>query len=194
MQGKIFFIVWVSWAWKWTLIENLRNIWDNRFYFPLSYKSRQIRETEKNWVDAWFISNEEFEKSIYNWEFLEYAKVYWLESYYWAKYSDLIDNWINKWKIVIKEVDMEWLLILKNQRPELDSFYKSIFLTIPLDLQIERIKSRWATMSEKELEERRKTAKKEIKEAQKYCDYIIDTWNKTKEEVLAEAVEIIKKW
>lgn len=183
----------ISGAGKGTLIDNLKNLHDDRFYFPLSYKSRTIRETEIDWVDAWFVSREEFEESIKSWEFLEYAKVYWLEDYYGTKFSDVIDNWVNKWKIVIKEVDMEGLLILKKDKPELAKYYKTIFLTIPLELQIERIQARWAYMSEIELEERRKTAVKEIEEARKNCDYIIDTWGKSKEEVLEEVLGIIKE-
>lgn len=183
--------MWVSGAWKGTLIENLKKLHNDRFYFPLSYKSRQIRETETNWVDAWFITRSEFEKSIKNWEFLEYAKVYGLDDYYGTKYNDVIENWVKKWKMVIKEVDMEGLLILKKDKPELSEFYKTIFLTIPLELQIERIKSRWAYMSEIELEERKKTAIREKEEAIKNCDYIIDTWGKSKEKVLEEVLKII---
>lgn len=193
MDWKIFFIMWVSWAWKGTLIENLKNIHDERFYFPLSYKSRAIRETETNWGDAWFVTREEFEKSIKNWEFLEWAKVYGLDDYYGTKYSDIIDNWVNKWKTVIKEVDMEWLLIIKKERPEIEWKYKSIFLFVSPDIQLDRIKSRWSYMLETELEERRKTAIKEIEEAKMNCDYIIDTWDKSIETVLEEVLSIIKK-
>jgi hypothetical protein len=46
-------------------------------------------------------------------------------------------------------------------------------------------------MSEDELKERRKTAIKEIEEAKKYCDYIIDTSDKTIDVVLKQALEII---
>jgi len=184
--------MWISWAWKWTLIRNLKNLNDDKFYFPLSYKSRQIRETEINWVDAWFVSQEEFENGIKNNEFIEYAKVYGLNSYYWTKYTDIIENWINKWKLVVKEIDMEWLLILRKKKPEFTNYYKTIFLTIPLELQIERIKARWVFMSEEELRERRKAAINEIEEAKKHCDYIIDTSDKTKDEVLNQALEIIK--
>lgn len=190
-MGKIFFIMWISGAWKGTLIANLKNLHDDRVYFPLSYKSRQIRETEINWVDAWFVSREDFEQSIKNHDFLEYAKVYGLDDYYGTKYSDVIDNWLNKWKIVIKEVDMEGLLIIKKERLEIEWKYKSIFLFVSPEIQLERIKARWAYMSETELEERRKTAVKEIEEAKNNCDYVIDTWWKSREEVLEDVLKII---
>jgi hypothetical protein len=47
-------------------------------------------------------------------------------------------------------------------------------------------------MSDEELEKRKITAIKELEEAKKYCDYIIDTSDKTKDEVLNQALEIIK--
>ncbi len=193
MTWKIFFIMWVSWAWKWTLIKNLKNLNNDRFYFPLSYKSRQIRETETNWVDACFVSQEEFENDIRNNEFIEYAKVYGLNSYYWTKYKDIIENWINKWKLVVKEIDMEWLLILKNTKIELAWLYKTIFLTVPFEIQTDRIKARWVFMSNEELEKRKITAIEELEEAKKYCDYIIDTSDKTKDEVLNQVFGIINK-
>jgi guanylate kinase len=203
--------MWVSGAWKWTLIKNLKNLEDNGLFFPLSNKSRKKRESEINWIDACFISRKEFEESIERGEFLEYAKVYWLNEYYWTKYCDVIDNWINKWKIVIKELDMLWLEILKEKEKEIVNYlskfkelkrweniifwdyFKTIFLTIPLEIQAERIKSRWAYMSELELKERSKTAILEIEKAKKSCDYFINTWWKSKEEVLCEVIEIIWK-
>lgn len=192
MTWKIFFIMWISWAWKWNLITNLKNLNDEKFIFPLSYRSRPIRETEQNWVDSWFVTKEEFEKSIKAWEFIEYKKHYWLEHYYGTKYADVIENWIDKWKTVIKEIDMWWLLILKNEKPELHNFYKTIFLTVPFDIQADRIKARWVYMSDEELKKRKITAIEELENAKIHCDYIIDTSEKTKEEVLQETLEIIK--
>lgn len=191
MTWKIFFIMWISWAWKWNLITNLKNTNDEKFIFPLSYRSRPIRETEKNWVDSRFVTKEQFEDSIKAGEFIEYKKHYWLEHYYWTKYTDVIENWIKKWKIVIKEIDMWWLLILKDENSELQNFYKTIFLTVPFEVQEARIKKRWVFMSKDELEKRKITAIQELENAKKYCDYIIDTWKKTKEEVLKNVLDFI---
>lgn len=186
--------MWISWAWKWNLITNLKNTKDSKFIFPLSYRSRPIRETEKNWVDSWFVTKEQFEDSIKAWEFLEYKKHYWLEHYYGTKYADVIENWINKWKIVIKEIDMWWLLILKNEKPELNNSYKTIFLTVPFEVQEARIKKRWVFMSKEELEKRKLTAIEEIKNAKIHCDYMIDTSDKSKEEVLKKVLDFINSY
>jgi len=186
--------MWFSWAWKWTLIRNLKNLNDNRFYFPLSYRSRQMRETEVNWVDSWFITREEFKKSIEAWDFLEFGQPYGLPDYYWTKFIDVIDNWVNKWKNVIKEIEMNWLLSLENNKPELKKYYKTIFLIVPFEVQEARIKTRWVFMSKDELDKRKKTAIQELENAKKHCDYIIDTSKKTKEDTLNNFLEIIKNY
>lgn len=189
-MGHIFFIMWVSWAWKWTLIKKL-NKSDLDLHIPLSYKTRAIREGEIDWVDSNFISKEEFFNSIEKWEFLEYAIVYDGADYYGTKFIDVIDNWIKKWKIVIKELDINWLKILRSNRPELDNFYTTIFLNIPSDILVKRIESRWALMTNEELDRRINTSIMEENEAKEICDFIIDA-TKDKEEVFREVLEVIK--
>lgn len=190
MKWHIFFILWVSWAWKWTLIENLKKQ-DIDLHIPLSYKSRAIRETEVNHVDAHFISKEEF----FNWielnEFLEYAIVHETD-YYGTKYEDVIENWIEKWKIVVKELDINWLKRLRKEKPNFDTFYTTVFLDIPVNILKTRIESRWALMSDDELERRLNSAINEEKESEDLCDYILDA-TKTPEEVCFEFLEIMKK-
>ncbi|NDK08305.1 guanylate kinase [Candidatus Gracilibacteria bacterium] len=194
MTGKIFFIMGISGAGKGNLITNLKNTKDSKFIFPLSYRSRPIRETEKNGVDSWFVTKEQFEDSIKAGEFLEYKKHYGLEHYYGTKYADVIENGINKGKIVIKEIDMGGLLILKNEKPELNNSYKTIFLTVPFEVQEARIKKRGVFMSKEELEKRKLTAIEEIKNAKIHCDYMIDTSDKSKEEVLKKVLDFINSY
>ncbi len=188
-MGHIFFIMWISWAWKGTLLKWLKDS-DFDFYIPLSYKTREIRNTEKNGVDAHFISVEEFKKSIENHEFLEYAIVHGIE-YYWTKYEDVIDNWIKKWKIVIKELDIHWLKRLKKEKTELNKDYTTIFLNIPVELLKSRIEKRWDNISKDELERRISSALTEEKEARLYCDFMLDA-TQSPEDVKKEVLQIIK--
>lgn len=187
----IYFIMWVSWAWKWTLISNIKKLKLPNIYFPLSYKTRQIRENETNWVDAWFITREDFFSQVQYWKFLEYALVYWLD-YYWTKYEDIIEKWINKWKIVIKEIDINGLIELKRNKPELDSRYTTIFLNMPSETLTQRIKKRWVFMSNDELEKRINTSITELNRSKELCNYIIDA-TKTPDEILRDFLEIINK-
>ena len=191
MKNKwhIYFIMWISGSWKWTLINNLKklNLW---LHIPLSYKTRKKRDFEVNWVDAYFISKEEFENSIKNNEFLEYAIVH-KKDYYGTKYEDVIENWINKWKKVVKELDIHWLKRLLKEKPELRPYFTTIFLNIPVNILKERIKKRWEKISKEELKAREESAIMEEQEARKYCDYMLDA-TQTPEKILNEVLEIIK--
>ena len=187
-KWHIYFIMWLSWSGKWTLINNLKKEKLN-LHIPLSYKSRKPREFESHWVDSYFISKQEFENSIDNKDFIEYAIVYWLD-YYWTKFVDVIDNWINLWKIVIKELDILWLKRLEKNHPEYREFYTTIFLNIPVNKLRERLDKRWDNATEEVLKAREKSAIMEEQEARKYCDYMLDA-TQSPEKVLREVLDII---
>ena len=188
-KWHIYFIMWVSWAGKWTLINWLKNK-KLDLHIPLSYKSRKKREFEIDWKDAYFISVEDFKKAIKNNEFLEYAIVHWVD-YYWTKYDDVILNWIEKWRKVIKELDVLWLKRLIKEKPELESDYTTIFLNIPVKKLRERIKKRWENINEEELVRREESAIMEEKEARLLCDYMLDA-TQSPDKVLQEVLDIIK--
>lgn len=185
----IYFIMWVAWSWKWTLISNFKKINFDNVLFPISYKTRPIRETEINWIDSWFISREDFFSWVQSWEFLEYALVHNLD-YCWTKFKDVIDNWVKLWFKVIKELDINWLEELLKNRQDLNWLYTTIFLNIPTDVLIKRIEKRGAFMSSEELALRIDSAIMEEKKAREICDYIIDA-RKTETEVLDEFLKII---
>jgi len=190
-KGHIFFIMGISWAGKGTLIEWLKQQEDIELEFLKSYVTRPIREWEIPWNIYNFISLEEFKKWIENDEFLEYELNHWLH-YYWTKYSDLVENWIDKWKNVLKEIEVKWLRNIFENNHQLKDNITSIFLDISEETLIERINKRWAYMSEEELENRKKSLKLEKKESVLICDYIIDTTHNSKEETLNKVLEIIK--
>ncbi len=192
-KGHIFFIMWVSWAWKGTLIHNLKKQKELDVIFLKSYVTRPIRKWEIAGDKYNFISLEEFKKWVDSWYFLEYELNHGLH-YYWTKHKDVVENWINKWKIVLKEIDVKWLKNIFSNNEYLKKHITSIFLDISEDTLIERIKMRWAEMSEEELQNRRDSLKLEKKDSKLHCDYIIDTSNKSKEETLEAALKIIKKY
>jgi len=181
--------MWVSWAGKWTLINSLKNT-DLDLHIPLSYKSRSKRDFEVDGKDAYFISVEEFRLSIERNEFLEYAIVHWVD-YYWTKYDDVILNWIEKGKIVIKELDVLWLKRLIKEKPELEDYYTTIFLNIPVKKLRERIEKRGEKIEEEELLRREKSAIMEEKEARLLCDYMLNA-TQSPEKILNEVLDIIK--
>ena len=189
-KGHLFFVMWVSGAGKGTLIEGVKNT-DLNLHFPLSYKTRPKREFEINWVDAHFVSTLEFEKGIENNEFLEHAIVH-KTDYYGTKLKEVVEEWIEQWKIVIKEIDVLWLeKIIKNNSLDKNN-YSTIFLNIDIEILKERIQIRWDKISEKQLKNRVESSYNEIKIAEKICDYILDA-SKTQVDVLQEFLNIIKK-
>lgn len=191
-QGHIFFIMWISWAWKGTLIENLKKQKEIDLFFAKSYVTRPMREWETDGNIYNFISLKEFELYIKNNEFLEYELNHGL-NYYWTKYKDIIDEWINKWYFVIKEIEVKWLNNIFKNHPNLKKHITSIFLDISKKTLEERIKKRWAYMSDEELKNRIKSLKLEKKESKIICDFIINTTNNTKDDTLNETLKIIKK-
>lgn len=190
MTWKIFFIMWVSWAWKWTLVENLKKQTKIKFDFIKSYVTREIRPWEIDGNIYHFISMDEFKKSIEKGEFIEYKFVHNL-NYYWTKKKELIEDWIEKWKNLIKEIEIEWLKDIFKNHPELKAHIKTIFLEISKETYKKRIIARQWQVDEIELENRAISLEKEKKEAQIYCDFILNTENSTKEETLNKVLDFI---
>lgn len=188
-RWHIYFIMGTSGSWKWTLRKNLENEKFESIDFLKSYVSRPKRPWEIDGDVYHFISKEEFLKWVDEWVFLEYAFVH-KKDYYWTKKKDVIENWVNKWKKVIKELDMNGLILLKEKYPELSNDYTSIFLDLPIEQFKERIESRWVDMWEQEYNNRAESLEAERKEAVNNCDYIIDA-TLSPEEVLEKIKKII---
>lgn len=187
-KWHIYFISWFAWAWKWTLIKWLLESNIDNLELSISYKTREARKWEILWVDYNKLTIEEFKLAIENKEFLEYNFVH-NQAYYWTKYSDVIDNWINKWKIILKEMDILTLPKLLKERPDLRKHFTYIFLYIPIEIIKERMKKRWDDVEWEDFLNRIKSAKKE-KELLYLADYIIDR-TKSESEVLNEVKQII---
>ncbi len=187
----IYFIMWLTGSWKGTLIKNLKNLNLEDIIFPLSYRTREPRKGEIRWVDSHFISKEKFVTWINKGEFLEYATVHWTD-YYGTKYKDVLENWINLGKIVIKEIDILWLKKLRREKPELDSKYSTIFLNIPNSILEERIEARWVFMCNEEFARRKNSAIIEEEEISKICTFEIDA-TLSQELVVEKFLKIIKK-
>lgn len=182
----IYFILGISGSGKSTLISNIKKLNIPNLENPLSYKTRAKRDFEIDWVDAFFLSKEEFLKQIDDWEFLEYAIVHG-DDYYGTKWEQ-IEKALKNWKSVLKELDLNWLIKLKEERKDLD--YKTIFLDLPIDNLEERILQRQSNIDKEELEIRLKNAFIEEENLRKLCDYDIDA-TLSEEEILKEVLKII---
>lgn len=184
----VFFICWISWAGKGTLIKWLLNENIKNLEFVLSCKTREPRNWEIIWKDYIKLSFEEFQKWIDSQEFLEYNFVH-NQDYYWTRKTDIIENWIEKWKILLKEIDILIVPTLHKAMKGYENNYSIIFLDLPIETIKERMASRWDDTWWEDYKNRVNSASKE-KEFLHLVDFVIDA-TKPQAQVLKETKDII---
>lgn len=137
--------------------------------------TRKPREGEKDGVDYYFLSEEEFLKRIEKDYFLEWAKVY---KYYYGTPKEEVERITSKGKDALLIIDVQGAFQVKKKLPNAIA----IFLLPP---SFEELKRRLLKRGEKEIELRLEWAKSEIPCA-KFFDYVVVN------DVLERAVEEIK--
>ncbi len=138
--------------------------------------TRKPRPGEKNGVDYFFLSKEEFERKIKEGAFLEYAVVH--GNYYGTPKEEVLKE-INKGNDVLLVIDVQGMRQIKRNFKEV----VTIFLIPPsFEELINRMRKRGD--SEEEIKKRLETAKKELKAWREY-DYIVinDIIEKAKEDL-----------
>jgi guanylate kinase len=143
------------------LVEEMKDI-----KVSISMTSRDPRGSEKDGVEYYFVSKEEFEEKIKNDELLEYAIVH--NNQYYGTPKANIENDLNKGINVILEIDIQGALKVK------DKIKEALFIFI-VPPSMEELKSRLIkrnTETKDKILERFKTAYKEINEYKKY-NYIV---------------------
>ena len=151
---------------------------DNKLLYSISATTRNKRRGEKDGVDYYFITEEEFKSWEREGKFLETAKVH---SYYYGTLKDFVAKAEKEDKEILMDVDVKGKINLCKKIKDA----VSIFLLPPTMTEaVERIKGR---NDEKEIEikNRMQTASKEIKEIKNF-DYMVV--NKD----LEETVEVVK--
>lgn len=155
----------------------------------VSMTSRKPRPKEKNAVDYYFVTKEEFEERIQKNEFLEYAIVH--NEQYYGTPKDKIEEYINKGINVILNIDIQGALKIK----EIVEDALFIFIMPP---NMETLKKRLTdrnTESKEHIMERFKTAYKELNEFKKYNyvvvnDKIEDAVDKVRSIIIAEKCRV----
>jgi len=189
MQWHLYFLMWVSGSWKWTLRKNLEKENLANLEFLKSYVTRDMRPGEVTGDIYHFIAEDEFKKSIDAWEFLEYAYVHqaW---YYGTKKSEILE-WIEDGKILMKEVEIVGLEKIRAELPEFKENYTTIFLDVPEDIMRARNLERNPDTLKDELDKRAASLKIESEKAWELCDHIIDA-TQTPEKVMKDVLDIMK--
>jgi len=151
--------------------------------FSVSVTTRKKRANEKDGVDYFFISENEFKEKIRNNEFVEWEKFY---DYYYGTYRSFIENNINLGKSVITEIDVKGALKLKRIYPEAIL----IFILPPsFDELINRLKNR-QTESKEDFKKRIERAKMELSLKDKFDYFIV---NSNLKKAIEDTKSLIKK-
>lgn len=179
--GRIYVIVAPSGAGKSTLVNALCKV-DPNVQLSVSHTTRIIRPGEKNGINYFFISIDQFESMIKNKEFLEYAKVY--DNYYGTNITTIKD-FLATGKDIILEIDFQGA----QQVRKLFSTAVLIFIMPPsLETLKQRLVDRKTDTSEV-IEKRLAHAMDEIKNAPHF-DYLVI--NDTFEVALQDLCSIIR--
>lgn len=156
--------------------------------FSISCTSRQPRGTERDGVEYFFVSPQEFRKRIDNDEFLEYEEVY--EDRFYGTLKTQVDNQLKAGQNVVFDVDVKGGVNIKR-------FYGdralSIFIQPPsIDELRRRLESR-ATDAPQVIEDRLNKAAYELTFASQFDKVVVnDDLDKAKTETLQIIQEFLK--
>ena len=115
-QQKIIIITAPSGAGKTSITRHLLNTFPDKLAFSVSAATRKARGNEKNGVDYYFISEEEFTTKIQHEEFAEWEMVY-EGKYYGTLKSELGRIW-NLGKVPVLDIDVKGAIHVQQQYPE----------------------------------------------------------------------------
>ncbi len=165
MGGAILVLSGPSGAGKSTIIESASGkIGD--YYFSISTTTREPREGERDGVDYYFVSKEEFEEDIKAGAFLEYAIVH---GNYYGTSLNPIKEALKSNKLVIFDIDIQGHRLV---RAKIGDIVTSVFITPPTLSELERRLYSRSTDKKSIIENRIKNAKEEIKAISEF-DFVI---------------------
>lgn len=178
-KGKLIIVSAPSGAGKTTLVRYLLESIDE-LEFSVSCATRKPRPNEKNGVDYYFITADEFRKKIENSEFAEWEEVY-TDSYYGTLKSE-IERITSKGNSVIFDIDVVGGVNLKKLYPK-NSL--SIFIMPPSIEELEnRLRDR-KTESEEKLRQRVEKATGELRMSSEFdCIILNDRLKESKIDIM----------
>jgi guanylate kinase len=132
-QQKIIIITAPSGAGKTSITRYLLQRFSKRLAFSISAATRQARGAEKNGVDYYFMSLEDFTNKIQHEEFVEWEMVY-EGKYYGTLKSELQRIW-HEGKVPVLDIDVKGAIHVQQQFPETTL---SIFIEPPTVDELKR--------------------------------------------------------
>ena len=171
MEGKIIIFAAPSGSGKSTIINQVMSDEEEELnlHFSISATSRPPRGKEKNGVEYFFLSPEEFEQKIAQGAFVEYEEVY--PGRYYGTLKSQVDKPLAAGENVVFDVDVNGAMRIKEM-------YKdralSIFIQPPsLDVLRERLESR-GTEDAAAIEQRLSRAQYEIEQSERFDEVVVN--------------------
>ena len=180
---KIIILTAPSGAGKTSITRFLLNKYPDRLAFSISAATRKPRGSEKNGVDYYFLSEEDFKQKIQHEEFLEWEMVY-EGKYYGTLKSEMNRIW-SEGRVPLLDIDVKGAIHVEQQYPEA---VLSLFIEPPsIDELKRRLRSR-GTESEEAIEARVSKAEYEISFKHSFDHEIV---NDNLERACAEAERLV---
>ena len=181
---KIFIFSAPSGSGKTTIVNSILSEGKYPLEFSVSATSRQPRGNEKNGIEYYFLSPEEFRQKIDADEFLEWEQVY-TDTYYGTLRSELSRIW-DKGCAVILDVDVMGGLNVKRLYPEETCL---IFVMPPSVEELRRRLEGRGTDSQDKIDMRIRKAEQEMGYATQFDHIVV---NDTLEDAICKARSIIE--
>lgn len=180
-KGKIFVLTGPSGVGKGTIVQGLLKNVEN-IYLSVSASTREKREGEKEGVNYFFKTKEEFEKMIKEDEFLEWAE---FAGNYYGSPKFQINNYLSCGKDILLEIEVQGAKQIKLKCP--DAIL--IFLAPPSFEALEERLIKRQTESLDKVKIRLKKAKEEMKEVSLFNYLVV---NDKLDEAIENVTSIIK--
>ncbi len=169
---------------KTTVIREILKSGDDLFQYSVSATTRKPRGHEKDGVDYYFISEEEFQRRVEAGDFIEWAKVH---GHYYGTPRQPIDEAIARGKIIFLDIDVQGGLEVKKQYGD-DALL--IFIMPPSMEELEKRLRGRKTDSEAEIAKRLAAVPVEIEKSQFYDAVVV---NNDLQETVKKVREIVYK-
>ena len=114
-RGILIVVSGFSGAGKGTLMKRLLEKYEERYALSVSATTRQPREGERDGIEYFFKTKEEFEKMIAKEELIEYAR--YVENYYGTPRA-YVEQMLEAGKDVILEIEIQGALKVKKAFPD----------------------------------------------------------------------------
>lgn len=184
--NKIIIIAAPSGSGKTSVVRHLLKVMPRQLAFSISCATRQARNNEKDGVDYYFISADEFKDRINRQEFVEWEMVY-AGKYYGTLKSEMRRIW-NMNKVPLLDIDVKGGMNVQSQYPKQSL---SLFIEPPSIEELERRLKTRGTETPESLRARISKASYELTFKDRFDHVII---NDRLERACAEAEELVRNF